>query len=172
MSTLPFSLKAGVNPSGVTDQLVSGLGIAQNVYASFGQPFTITSLTEGVHVIDSKHYSGQAADLRTNGIDPSLVPQIAQQLQAQLGPSYYVLLEGDHIHMQYNGIGTVSGDTGLPTDTTALPDPTSSTFDPTALLSDLGISTDSITASSVDWTTIGLVGLGLLALWWVADEFF
>jgi hypothetical protein len=35
----------------------------------------------------------------------------------------------------------------------------------------MGLSTDSLQAGSIDWTTIGLVGLGALVLWWVADEF-
>lgn len=163
MSTLPFALKAGVDPTGVTQELVSALGVAQSVYASFGQPFTVTSLTEGQHVTNSKHYIGQAADLRTNGLDPATVPQIASTLQAQLGPEYYVLLEGDHIHVQYNGVGTAPDSSLI--DTMIAPD--ASTLDPGSILSDLGFSTDAGTlqASSLDWNTIGLVGLGAFVLW-------
>lgn len=139
--------------------------MAQNIYSSFGQPFTVTSLTEGQHVTNSKHYTGQAADLRINGVDPAAVPQIAQTLQSQLGPQYYVLLEGDHIHVQYNGVGTAPDSL---TDTTS---PDASTLDPASILSELGLSTDStLQAGSVDWATIGLLGLGLFVAWWAFSD--
>lgn len=164
--TLPFALKAGIDPTGVTQELLSALGVAQNVYSLFGQPFTVTSLTEGQHVTNSKHYIGQAADLRTNGVDPATVPQIAQNLQAQLGPQYYVLQEADHIHVQYNGVGTAPDSSVIDT---ASPD--SSTLDPASILSDLGLSADStLQAGTIDWTTVGLLGLGLLVAWYAFSD--
>lgn len=164
--SLPFSLKAGVDPTGVTQELLSALGVAQGIYSSFGQPFTVTSLTEGQHVTNSKHYIGQAADLRTNGVDPATVPQIAQTLQSQLGSNYYVLQESDHIHVQYNGVGTAS-DSLLPTDTGLPAD--SGGLDLSAILGSVD-SSGAFQASSVDWTTVGLVGLGLVALWWMFSD--
>ena len=61
------------------------------------------------HVAGSKHYINQAADIRTRDVDPAKIPSIVTDLRAQLGSGYTVINEGDHIHVQYNGIGTPLG---------------------------------------------------------------
>ena len=68
-------------------------------------------------------------------------------------------------------IAFVSSQTGLDPNqpmSAAVSTPTAA-VDPNAILSDLGISTDSLQAGSIDWTTLGIVGLGLFALWYFAD---
>ncbi len=61
-------------------------------------------------------------------------------------------------------------DPNVPMGAAASMSPDSGTpFDPNAILADLGISTDSLQAGSIDWTTLGIVGLGLFALWYFAD---
>lgn len=111
MST--WNIKPGVVEGDLTSELAAALDSARSLFASFGQPFTVTSLSEGQHVANSKHYIGQAADLRTRDVDPATVPTLVAGLRAQLGSGYTVLNEGDHIHVQYNGVGTPQY---LPTD--------------------------------------------------------
>ncbi len=106
---LGYTLKSGVwgTPSSMIE---AALGVAEGLYGEYGYPLVITSLQDGVHATNSKHYTGQAADLRTSNLDPSIVAGLAQELQARLGAGYWVLLESDHIHVQETSTG------GLPID--------------------------------------------------------
>lgn len=68
----------------------------------------ITSGNDSVHVKGSKHYLNLAIDLRGNNVSDSLLGQISQRLQKELGGNYYVQAEifpknpaKDHIHVQY-----------------------------------------------------------------------
>jgi len=63
---------------------------------------TITSGTDGTHKRQSKHYYGDALDWRIRDY-PGDSQRWAYQIQAKLGNKYYVRLEPDHIHIQYNG---------------------------------------------------------------------
>lgn len=132
-----FSLKSDVSPTGATQELISGLESAKRIFADFGQPFTITSLSEGQHLVGSKHYIGQAADLRTRDLDPSTIPQLVATLKSNLGSQYFVQREADHIHVQYNGVGTVLEPAGGGDVLEMTP-----TIDISDLLSDLGFSSD------------------------------
>ena len=56
----------------------------------------ITSGTDGVHKPTSRHYKGEAVDIRTSNL-----PKTFQKLlSAALGPRFTVLDEGDHLHVQ------------------------------------------------------------------------
>ncbi len=74
---------------------------AQEVMAPFG-PVVVTSLMDGDHMPTSLHYAGMALDLRTRGIGPGQQAEIVAALKAALGASYDVVLEGDHIHVEYD----------------------------------------------------------------------
>lgn len=69
---------------------------------------TITSIQDGTHAANSKHYVGLAADFRLNDIPQSLHAQLTQEVAAALGPQFFVLHEyhgtaSDHLHIQFNG---------------------------------------------------------------------
>lgn len=69
---------------------------------------TITSIADGTHAANSKHYVGLAVDFRLNDIDLAIHATLAREVQAALGPRFYVLHEfhgvaSDHLHIQYNG---------------------------------------------------------------------
>jgi hypothetical protein len=58
----------------------------------------LTSGSDGAHMAGSKHYTGEAIDIRSsNLVDPE---GFVSLLQAALGPRFYVLLESNHIHVQ------------------------------------------------------------------------
>lgn len=74
--------------------------------------FVITSGTDGKHVDGSKHYTGNAVDIRTwyraaTGdqvwLSAATLAQIKADLDRALGSKWYTLIEPDHIHIQYNG---------------------------------------------------------------------
>lgn len=69
----------------------------------------------------------------------------------------------------------VGSQVGIPVDTPLSQiDPTSLSVaggDPSLTDQTADINSDPSQSGSIDWATIGLVGLGALVLWWVADEF-
>lgn len=58
----------------------------------------ITAGSDGKHMAGSRHYLGEALDIRKWNIAD--VPAFVKALQAQLGPKFSVLVEADHIHVQ------------------------------------------------------------------------
>lgn len=98
-----LKVKAGVRPrsfvliAAVVNAALE-LGIAHDV--------TITSGTDGRHMAGSKHYSGEAIDVRSQNF-PSLAAKRAflRAVQQRLGPGYDCLLERvgtphEHFHLE------------------------------------------------------------------------
>lgn len=75
---------------------------ALDIYEDLGVPLVITSLTDGTHMENSKHYSGEAVDLRTFYFTKAIAEDVTWQLQVELGNNYDVIFEGDHIHCEYD----------------------------------------------------------------------
>lgn len=67
-----------------------------------GYTVTVTSGCEGKHAAGSAHYEGKAWDLRIRDF-PSDVRVWADRIRRALGNRYFVLLEPDHVHIQWNG---------------------------------------------------------------------
>ncbi len=97
-------LKSLVRPEGVGPEILIAIWIAEAVYEKFGAAqFCITSLTDGKHMRGSKHYCGKGVDLRIWPLDADKRKPVAELIQHRLGATYFVLLEADHLHIQYNG---------------------------------------------------------------------
>jgi hypothetical protein len=95
-------LKEGVHPHGIEPELLLGLVVAQSVWHDLSLPdLVVTSLLDGQHSTTSLHYAGAAADLRTNNLDSTQIGNAAQELKARLGLHYDVLIEPDHIHLEF-----------------------------------------------------------------------
>lgn len=79
--------------------------VAVRVTAPQGYIPTITSGIDGVHKHKdaiSKHYRGLAFDFRIYDYHGD-VGEWVGKIMSKLGGEYYVRLESDHIHIQYNG---------------------------------------------------------------------
>lgn len=64
---------------------------------------TITSGTDGQHMVGSKHYLGAALDIRTSNFPAKKdIEFFIQRLQTRLGKDYQVILEADHIHAEHD----------------------------------------------------------------------
>lgn len=86
-----------------TEALQRAHNIASAIYASLGVPFVVTSGTEGRHSANSLHYGGNAMDLRRRDLDSAgKTSQAVSALKSQLGSNYDVVLESDHIHVEYD----------------------------------------------------------------------
>lgn len=65
----------------------------------------VTSILDGVHARWSEHWQGNAVDLRTWNLPGSYqgaaAKRCARRLAAELGSSFRVFLEDDHIHADH-----------------------------------------------------------------------
>ncbi len=95
-------LKPGVKVEGLQPEILLGIMIANNVYQEAKQPFVVTSLLDGKHSSKSLHYSGHAADLRTRDLKGITAKEIADQIRGRLTIDYDVVVEDDHIHMEFD----------------------------------------------------------------------
>ena len=94
-------IKPGVDISGIRQELVLGLQIAQPIFAKHDVDMVITSCMDGKHGRASLHFVGQAADLRSRNLKPSDWEIVADQLKTALGPQFDVVLEKDHFHLEF-----------------------------------------------------------------------
>ena len=102
-------LKNGVSIRGIKPEMVLALTIAAKVYERYGLTLTITAVTDGKHRPGSLHYVGLAADLRLPGSPADPTPptskELVANLQKALGSEFDVVLEADHIHVEYQPKG-------------------------------------------------------------------
>jgi hypothetical protein len=62
----------------------------------------ITSILDGKHKPFSKHYEGNAFDIRIIQYLKTHITKLLEQLKKELGPDFDVVLESDHIHIEYD----------------------------------------------------------------------
>ena len=90
-------LKRGVRVHGLGTEILLAVIAASNL---IGTDLVITSGIEGKHSRASKHYGGDAIDIRTRNLeDPS---GFADALKRALGDDFDVILESNHIHVEYD----------------------------------------------------------------------
>lgn len=83
------------------------------MYSEHGKDCWVTSLDDSQHHERSRHYIGDAADLRVRHLSADQADEIYDELYHRLtvtlGPEYLVLRENrgeaqDHIHVQHQGM--------------------------------------------------------------------
>ena len=98
-----LSFKEGVLMFNLQPQLVLGLLSIYSVFKDYGYDCTVTSLSDSLHSVRSLHYSGYAVDLRIKHISSRAdVVAIGFDLRKALGSNFDVVLEVDHIHVEYD----------------------------------------------------------------------
>jgi len=99
---------ARVKFKGLTVDLLKILPVIEETHRSLtGRGAVITSLNDGLHAVDSKHYEGNAVDLRVWYTDELAATQRwATTLAVTIGPDYDVVYGDmrhlDHIHVEYD----------------------------------------------------------------------
>jgi hypothetical protein len=96
-----YSIKPGVRLTGLQPQAVLAYVIAGSVYDAFDAPCVMTSAVEGKHKNGSMHVLGCAIDLRTSVLPVDRHEPLAMALRTSLGSEYDVVLEADHIHIEW-----------------------------------------------------------------------
>ena len=96
-------MKTNVLLDGVSDEMWLGALKVDAVYRRlFGGEVVITSAKDGTHGENSLHYSGNAMDFRTRDIQPALRAYFASVVAAKLKGEFDVVLEHDHLHVEYD----------------------------------------------------------------------
>ncbi len=94
-------LKDGVVISGIRTELLFALNVCDGVYSTYGEELVITSLNDGKHSDTSLHYSCSGADLRTRYFTVPETKLVAEDIRSRLGIDFDVVVEKDHIHLEY-----------------------------------------------------------------------
>ena len=68
-----------------------------------GDKLVVTSGSDGKHVSKSRHYVGLALDFRTRELTRDEALQLKARMKDCLGLEYRVILEEDHLHVQFEG---------------------------------------------------------------------
>lgn len=99
-----LKIKAGVEPYRLMILIAAVANVAQTLL--YPKEVVITSGIDGVHKEGSKHYSLNAIDVRLNNFPTAKSKLIFQdQIKARLGAGYDVVLEPDHLHIEYDPKG-------------------------------------------------------------------
>ena len=100
-------LKKGVRIVGVKPEIILGIMVVDQIYKDLGHTsgVVVTSIMDGRHSKNSRHYIGLAVDFRTHGVAD--VPSLASKIKDAL-PEFYIQVEhlgepNEHIHAQFNG---------------------------------------------------------------------
>lgn len=97
-------LKKGITLQGIKAETIICMYIADSIAKQrFNREITITSLNDGKHMPNSKHYQGYAFDIRTYDwkIQSELQTYI-ELLKKDLDFMCDIVLEKDHIHIEYD----------------------------------------------------------------------
>jgi hypothetical protein len=107
-----LTTKPGVRFGTITPALLYILTTVERLSRTlFGLPeegLVITSGSDSQHMAGSKHYTGEAIDLRSRTMPATIREVLIVALRRELGPQFTVLYEGDgtpqaHIHIQVRG---------------------------------------------------------------------
>ena len=95
-------LKPGVKLVGLTPQMFLAAVVVERALFEFDLEAVITSGSEGRHIDTSLHYSGNALDFRTYKLTPGEAMSFANDVKDRLGRDFDVVLEKDHLHVEYD----------------------------------------------------------------------
>lgn len=96
-----IAIKPGVRVRAMQPEILLAVVIAHELFRERAERLVITSCTDGRHKDGSLHYTGCAVDLRL----PMLTvqrDQVVKELAERLSAEYDVVLEADHIHVEYD----------------------------------------------------------------------
>lgn len=93
-----------INPSNLSPQCLLAIIVVDQVLESYDADLVITSLNDAKHSQTSLHYRGDAFDVRVWEV-PHQVEDVAQDIRDALNKHWDVVVESDHIHVEYQPRG-------------------------------------------------------------------
>lgn len=99
-----MQFKKGVKVRGVSVELAFVQPLINDIVKKYDtiEGYVITSLCEGKHSKGSRHYVGMGEDLRTRNMKAKDKPKCYRELKKALGRDFDVVLEKNHIHIEYD----------------------------------------------------------------------
>jgi len=97
-----IKIKNGVDVKGLKPETVLAILIAEPIYNKYHSDLVITSVRDGTHRADSRHFRGDAVDFRIKDLDPMDVSEVTVSLSRALGAQFDVVRESDHIHVEFD----------------------------------------------------------------------
>lgn len=97
-----LEFKPGVSVDGIKKEIITIIGFLSYVFESMGKPLVITSCTDGKHMKGSKHYSGNAIDIRIRHLTQKEIDSLIRRFKLWYDKDYDIVLEKDHIHVEYD----------------------------------------------------------------------
>lgn len=95
-------LKTGASLKLVQWQMFEAAIKVEDIYNGLGATCIITSGSDGKHGVNSLHYKGLALDFRTRDLSPLEQQELKQMCLQDLGKDYDVVLEEDHLHVEFD----------------------------------------------------------------------
>lgn len=90
-----------VKLNGLDTSMLKAMLAIDQIWREFGMSeFVVTSAIDSTHKPGSLHYSGKAIDIRSRNVPD--VFGMADELRHELGDDYDVVVEPDHIHIEYD----------------------------------------------------------------------
>lgn len=105
METKLYKIKEGVSTTHLKYVLANKLNqiaLICKLINGVNYVMTITSGNDGVHKKYSKHYVNEAIDIRTRDMSEHDKILTKIWIKKWLGVNYNVILESDHIHIEYD----------------------------------------------------------------------
>jgi len=104
--------KRGVTLQGVRPEIVLAIHVFDGCMARYGVDAYITSIVEGTHSKQSKHYFGCAFDGRSHDLTEDQKDKVLEAMKLSLTYEFTVLLEkrgeeNEHFHIQFGKKGQV-----------------------------------------------------------------
>lgn len=100
---IPFKFNGNVSLCGLSPQAASAFWVAYTQYCLLGaNSFVVTSCNDGKHSRKSKHYRGDAFDIRIWTLPEDARIIAAERIADALGRDFDVVFENDHIHVEYD----------------------------------------------------------------------
>lgn len=100
-------LKEGVDIGGITSEIVLALFVINSIFTRYAKECVVTSVMDGKHMEKSKHYFGEAVDIRTNNLTAEEQTSIFSDITKALGKDFDVILEdsgedNQHFHVEWD----------------------------------------------------------------------
>lgn len=86
----------------MTTQALLAIAVAESLFKRRDAAVVVTSGRDSKHGKGSLHYLGNAVDLRTSDVGFVEAGAVASELADCLGDQYDVILEDDHIHVEFD----------------------------------------------------------------------
>lgn len=95
-------IKDGASIRGLQPEIAIAYVIVESVYNEFETEAILTEGTGAEHSAGSLHYVGYGLDVRIWNIpEKYTAQQVAQKIRQKLGQEFDVVLESNHIHIEY-----------------------------------------------------------------------